>query len=99
MCPKGVDPIQATDAARAYEAVLAHDHASPEQLVEQSVRPADQAGDRGGPVGYGCGRLTAERTFVVEARWSNAGTSESLAQSVTYVSHRGDIWFVWAEPH
>lgn len=98
-CPVDVDAIVPADAARAYDAVLAYEKTDKAELVEKSVLTAARAGDWGGPVRLGCGAAIAERTFVVEARRTNAGNSESLAQSVTYVSHRGDSWFVWAEPH
>jgi len=98
-CPLNIDAIDSKDTARAYAATLAFEKASAAQLQERSVLPADRATDRGGEVTNVCGAVVAHRTFVVEARRTDVGLSESLAQSVTYVSHRGDTWFVWSQPH
>ncbi len=98
-CPTGIGPVSPTDADSAYRAVLRYEKATPAQLIRVSVATADRAGGRGADVGLGCGRVVATRTFVVEARRTNVGTSASLADSATYVSHRGPNWFVWAEVH
>jgi len=98
-CPQATDAIESRDAEHAYAVTLAFEKATSTELQERSVLAADRAGDRGAEVADVCGAAVAHRTFVVEARRTDVGLSESLAQVVTYVSHRGDTWFVWSQPH
>jgi|GEM_PF-7109403 len=98
-CPQGTDAIESRDADHAYAATLAFEKATSTEVQQRSVLAADRAGDHGAEVAQVCGAAVAHRTIVVEAQGTDVGLSESLAQIVTYVSHRGDTWFVWSQPH
>lgn len=97
-CPLNIDPIEVplsrADIDSAFHAALLISHTTTKTAALVEANRTDQDTARGTDVVKGCGKAIAEQTVVV---YTHPLPEVSKTESIFYVSHLDNSWFVWGE--